>query len=259
MRYRVWMLIAGLMLTSVVLAQDSPGVTATAPTSVRIYAVADLVAPTRFSNGSRPANLQDWATQPRSEINAGLERLERVLRLAVPEAGDDIVGYPESLCLVVRQSDSGHQAIADLLQQLRIANRQEIELRIEMISMDSIQGDLTGYIEGLLDRELSPAEADAFRAKFRIQHDSHLLLGNGRMSLGNGVLQLIRFTAVASHERDMVELRIDVPLNDAANVIQSISQTHRLTVGRPKLMHTTYDGDDMVWLVTATIRGQEQP
>ncbi|HEY2251819.1 MAG TPA: hypothetical protein VGH74_12190 [Planctomycetaceae bacterium] len=282
MRPRHWFAIVSLLAVSVALVSAGPSSSSKTPSAgepdaraavrVKIYSVADLVAPIRVkSSEASRISLAEWFAVPQADAEQQLDRLENLLRLALPKENWDeasgpgvIVGYPEKLCLVVRQTEAGHLAVEELLKQLRESDDLEIELQVDVYGFDNVKDDdalkslqklghpLTADDLGELTRHLQ-------KEKF----STTLRLGNGRTIVAGGLLSslLPRFTAVAASDRSSIQLRLDNisddPLKDGK--FQWATQTHTLPVGKTVGLLVTCDGGSQIYLIAPKIVPLNRP
>lgn len=258
---------------------------ATEPMTVKVYSVPDLVSAVQFhraapSSSANPGlsqamqQLQVQTAQyesvqyapspgPSDELTTRLERLKKALKVTAParsweDGGGDgaIEVYPEALCLIVRQTVAGHEAIADLLSQLRATQDVQIELVVEIVTFEGAADDLVAQAARMLNKDLSPEEVAEFRkCGVKTATSSIVRMANGR-SANTGIPELpLHITAVASADRSMVEFRaeIAVPMEqpDSARY-QSLSQTRSVLVGKTLAYMASSDGS-LVLLVTPRI------
>lgn len=236
--------------------------------TVKVYSVPDLVAaiqlrsptpspfamPPEIAAAMQQVQLQvqmaQSATQPDApdEVTLKLERLKKAVSVAAPrkswteEGGEgEIEVYPEALCLIVRQTASGHEAISDLLTQLRATQNIQIELAIEMMTFDGIADEKVAEVMKLLNREMSAEEVAQFRqCGLKSALSSVVHMANGRCANAGLAGELpLQFTAVTGEDRRVVEFRSDlaVPVGsgdagEMAVMLQSLSQTRSVTVGK---------------------------
>lgn len=260
----------------------------TEPMIVKVYSVPDLVAtvqvhraaPSSFTanpelaqamqqiqlqvQAAQYASVQAASpTEPSDEVTMKLERLKKALRVAAPKTSwadcggeGEIEVYSEALCLIVRQTASGHEAIADLLLQLRATQDVQIELAVEMVTFDGVADDLAAEALRLLNRELSPEEVAQFRnCGAKTAMSSVLRMANGH-SANTGHPELpLQFTAVTSADRSIVEFRTEVTVPMGADhpaMLQAFSQSRIVAVGKSIAFMVGTDGS-IVLLVTPKV------
>lgn len=258
---------------------------------VKVYSVPDLVAP--IQTQSAPASpfaaipelalamqqaqmqvqLAQQAAQPPTadvpdEVTKKLERLKKAIRVAAPkktwteEGGEgEIEVYPEALCLIVRQTASGHEAIGDLLTQLRATQNIQIELAIEYVSFDGATDKDSAEAMKLLNRGLSAEELEQFRkCGAKAGMSSVVRMANGRSASAGLCAELpLQFTAVATSDQTAVEFRTDLVVSalhpeagEMAAMAQAMSQTRTVAVG--KTLAFILGGEaDAIMLVTPKV------
>jgi hypothetical protein len=257
---------------------------------VKVYSVPDFVAtiqipsaaPSPFGGSPELAmamqqvqmqvQMAQQAAQPPSEVpdevSKKLERLKKALRVAAPkktwtEGGGEgeIEVYPEALCLIVRQTASGHEAISDLLTQLRATQNIQIELTIEYVSFDGVEDDVSAGAMKLLNRGLSADElADFRKCGAKTAMSSVVRMANGRSASAGLCSELpLQFTAVATADQSTVEFRTDlvvsalnIEADEMAAMAQAMSQTRTVAVG--KTIAFMLGGEaEAIMLVTAKV------
>ncbi|MES2793143.1 MAG: hypothetical protein V4719_26265 [Planctomycetota bacterium] len=254
--------------------------------TVKVYAVPDLIAtlqprPTplpvtgdpELAKAMQQVHLQVQLAQklvaPPAEVSdettKKLERLKKAIRVAAPkqtwtEGGGEgeIEVYSEALSLIVRQTESGHEAICDLLKQLRATQNIQIELTLEVISPGSMKDEVAAEANKMLNRELSAEELVAFR-KFggTTAMSSVVQMANGRSANGGIAMPMMIFTAVATADRKVVEFRVDLPTprddaEAAAALSVTLPQPGTVTVGKTFSCMIGPDGDAIL-LVTPKV------
>ncbi len=270
MRPRHWMAIVGVSVVSVALLaarrQDSKTPAGADDVYLKIYALSDLVGPTRARRNA-PAfrSLADWSSPIDSDADDHLARLESVLRpRALPGASwrlrckGAIASYPEKFSLVVRQTKTGHQAIESLLAQLRAEDDFEIETQIEVGDFDrKDNGEETSKCLQMLGRPLAAEELTQLQKHFRGQVRTNLRLQSGRATVAAGELIgfMPRLTAVASADRASVEMRLDHITDDIRpdGTFSYSTQVKTIPVGKTMALTGHCDGSSFVMLVTPQI------
>ena len=264
-------------MPSVAVAPYIPGPAAPAEKmTVKVYSVPDLVATVQSqqkppqSLAAHPelaqviqqVQLQVQAAMPADpseEVSKKLERLKKAIRVAAPKkswedgGGDgEIEVYPEALCLIVRQTSAGHEAIADLLTQLRATQDVQIELTVELLSLEGIADEHTAQAIRFLNKELSPEELTEFRnCGVKTAASSVVRMANGH-SANAGLFPGVsfQFTAVASADRSIVQFRTEVnaPIDadSAAALVQAWSQSRSVTVGKTLAVMIDPDGSTVM-------------
>ncbi len=204
------------------------------------------------------------AAEPASDVVKKLERLKKALRIAAPKdswtenGGDgEIEVYPDALSLIVRQTPAGHEAIADLLTQLRAAQSVYIELTVELLSLHGVEDEVAAELMlQLLNHELSEEELARFRqigAKTVLTNV--VQIANGRST--NTALPIglpVEMTAVASVDRSTVEFRSTMkgPYDDdVAMMRQALAQSRTVSVGKSMAYVINLEG--LIALVTPKI------
>jgi hypothetical protein len=263
--------------------------------TVKVYSVPDLVATVQIDHGTpgpfganpevaqalqqlqlqlqiqaAQASFQAVsATEPPDEVTRKLERLKKALRVAAPnrsweEAGGEgvIEVYPEALSLIVRQTASGHEAIADLLSQLRATHDVQIELTVEMVVFEGVADELAAEAIKLLNKEMSPEELAQFRECGAKTATSGLVrICNGH-SANAGMIAAVplRFTAVASADRGLVEFRTEVamPIDDIEQMYPTFGQSRTVSVGKTLAFMLDAEGS-VVLLVTPKVVDRSAP
>lgn len=231
---------------------------------VKVYSLADLVAPIRIKRGeATKSSLTEWSTGLQSDAENQLSRLTEILQLALPkEIWDDgsgaIVAYPEKLSLVIRQSPAGHQAIDELLKQLRAGDDFEIELKVEVYRFDqSNDDDWLNAMRRLGHVMTSDEIADLRKLLHGAPFSITVRLGNGRTAVGGGLLfgLMPRFTAVAAADRTAIDLRLDNISDDidGEGNFPWKSQAQTIPVDRTAGMLVECDGGAQAYLVTPRI------
>lgn len=202
------------------------------------------------------------------EITRKLERLKKALRVAAPkktwteDGGEgEIEVYPEALCLIIRQTAAGHEAIGDLLTQLRATQNIQIELTVEFVSFDGVADDLAAGAMKLLNRELSPEELAEFRkcgGKTAMSSVARMANGHSTISALSPGLPL-QFTALTTADHSIVEFRTDFTLAmdaedaaDMAAMTQALSQVRSVAVGKTLAFMMGPEGE-AVLLVTPKV------
>lgn len=257
--------------------------------TVKVYSVPDLVAtvkthqhaPSAFAGNQelaqaiQQAQLQAQALQasysaaspaePQDEVTRKLERLKKALRVAAPKRSWDDAGgdgeievYAEALCLIVRQTASGHEAIAELLSQLRATQDVQIELAVEMVVLEGIADEVAAEAMQLLNRELSPQEVEQFRklgAKTAMSSVVRMTNGQSTHSGMSPALPL-QFTAVALANQSLVEFRTELAIavdeSDAA-LYQALSQSRTVAVGKTLAFLLSPDGGTLLMVTPKVI------
>lgn len=249
--------------------------------TVKVYSVPDLVAALESSYiAPRPlaaspelaqvvqqVQLQVQAAmpiEPAAEVSKKLERLKKALRVAAPKnswaenGGEgEIEVYPEAHCLIVRQTSSGHESIADLLSQLRATQDLQIELTVEILTLEGISDELATEAMRLLNRELSPEELAQFRkCGGTTAMSSVVRMTNGRSAAAGLSPEMpLQFTAIASADRRTVEFRTDLPFPieaERAAMFQACSQSRSVAVGKT-IAFLTGGEDPVIMLVSPKI------
>lgn len=203
------------------------------------------------------------------ELTKKLERLKKALRVAAPrqtwteEGGEgEIEVYPEGMCLIVRQTASGHEAISDLLTQLRATQNIQIELSIEMMSLEGVPDDKSAELIKMLNREMSADELAQFRkCGAKIMLSSVTRMANGRTASSGLCPELpLRFTAVTGSDHSAVDFRTElafpIGVDDAdemAVMSQALSQSRTVSVGKSLAFMFGPGGDGAVVLVTPKV------
>lgn len=255
--------------------------------TVKVYSVPDLVAavqvqhaapslfgaPSEFSHMMEQVQLQVQAVQasvqaalptgPADEVAAKLERLKKALQVAAPKrswedgGGDgEIEAYPDALCLIVRQTASGHEAIADLLSQLRATQDVQIELAVEVVTLHGVADDIAAEAMQLLNKELSAEELAQFRkCGAQTAMSGVVRMTNGRSANANLTpLMPLYFTAVASADQSTVEFRTDFSAlanEDGGIMLPTFSQSRTVAAG--KTLAFMIDGNGTIVLVTPKV------
>jgi hypothetical protein len=278
MRRKPFLMIAGLSIAALALisAAASTGTESPQPpaptaaqspaVSVKVYSLADLVAPLR-AMPTEPAVVSgaQWYGELQSNAAEQLERLVRVVRLALPKEGWEesggpgaIAALPERLSLVIRQTDAGHSAIADLLKQLRAGDDFEIELRVEVVDFSGVKEDKAVECVRMLGHLLSADELGTLRQAGQVRIDGSFRIANGRTVVGGTLLEvgLPRFTAVASSDRRSIELRVDYFFDDVGpgDKFEWRSQTHSIPIDRTMgALLIGKNGGSVTFLITPRI------
>lgn len=267
---------------------------ATAPTekmTVKVYSVPDLVTTIHDRTlPTTPAGDPDIAAamkqvqaqiqlqlaaaasasapQVADEVTKKLERLKKALLVAAPkkswtEGGGDgeIEVYPEGLCLIVRQTSAAHEAVEDLLTQLRATQGVQIELAVEMLGFEGLQEQSEVEILKFLNRDLNAEELEQFRkCGGKTMLKNVLRLANGRSSGGSVIPGLpMQFTALAAADGSAVDFRIDLLLSaeDAADMegmAEALAQARTVATGKTQGFIASHEGKGVaVLLVTPKV------
>ncbi len=272
---------------------STPATTSTGPAAekmiVKVYSVPDLVAAIHVRSGTPgpsavnpdlalamrhvQAQLQLPMAQPGAESDVSdevtnkLERLKKALRVAAPkkswtEGGGEgeIEVYPEALSLIVRQTPASHEAIGDLLTQLRATQDIRIELAVEMLSFEGTPDDASAEVVKLLNRDLSADElAQLRKCGGKTAISSMVRLANGRSTNAGMIPEMpMQFTAVAAADRSLVEFRIDLFLDaddkkDVPEMAQALSQARAVGVGKTLAFLISGEGAGLIMLVTPKV------
>jgi hypothetical protein len=239
------------------------------PTTVKVYAVPDLVATAEAPAAANPllahpefaeamqqlqmqtqliqASMQAAAdsapAEPSGDLVKKLERLKKALRVAAPKESWQVHGgdgeieiYPDGLCLIIRQTPAHHEAIADLLSQLRAAQSVQIELTVELLQLEGLDGEDTADFLQLLNRALSEDELAKLRESgAKTGMSSVVRIPNGRTAATGLIGMPMQFTAVASADRKSVEFRggLSAPYDDDIEPIrQALAQSRSVSAGK---------------------------
>jgi hypothetical protein len=265
MRRLVPLSVFGLLAVSLAIVSATPAPSqepkSASRTFVKVYSLADLVAPIRVAPGEpNRSSLAEWSTVLQADAEKKLERLRQVLALTTAEwaatEGGLIHPYPEKLSLVIRQTEAGHQAIEELLRQLRAEDDFEIELQIVVAELSGPSEDATIKVLHSSGGSMTAEQAAELRKSLPgEQLTQSVRVGNGRTTVGGPILNMPRFTAVAAHDRTNVTLRLDNITDDLdqQGKFPWTSQTQTIPSGNTAAMLVRGDGDVKAFLVTPRI------
>lgn len=205
--------------------------------------------------------------QDSDDVTKKLERLKKAIRVAAPrkswteDGGEgEIEVFSENLCLIVRQTPAFHEAISDLLSQLRATRDIQIELSVELLSFNGVPDDVAVGVVNLLNRELSAEELAAFKKiAGKTALSSVIRIANGRTgSAGFGPQLPIQFTALTTADKSLVEFRTEVPssaddADELAEMFKNSSQVRSVAAGKSIAILIGLANDQTVLLVTPKV------
>jgi hypothetical protein len=268
MRRGHWLTLLGLGSVALAIVATGAAPDAGSKVTVKVYSVADLVAPIRVAaDEPERMTLSNWSAIQQTGSAERIDRIISILRLALPheqweDAGPGaIAGFPEKLSLVVRQTEAGHLAIEELLRQIRAEDDVEIELAIEF---GQRKPDAQLTLWQLLNHPLTAEQVPAFRNCLAGETTTATLrVGNGSTVAPGSIMSgpAIRFTAVLDADQAGITLRMDNIADDMKEdgTMPWASQSVRIPVGTSVGLEYYCDGGTTICLVTPRIVPRKQP
>ncbi|MCA9055395.1 MAG: hypothetical protein KDA75_16250 [Planctomycetaceae bacterium] len=231
-----------------------PGEVLEQPLSARVYTVADLVVQPGSTSGGASVTIEASpvpSVTPASVVTAQQAALENLAELSVilqsvvaPDSWEmsggqgRVTAHGRTLSLIVRQTDSGHDEIGHLLDELRRAAATEIEVTIQIYGESQTEtpppddlaatddgrpsvifADVLKHLSGPLDAEQAAELRSALRQGSSTILRQTFLLQNGQGESAGALLGagLLRCSAVMSADRRSIRfdagLLTDAPEN----------------------------------------------
>ncbi|MFV0442632.1 MAG: hypothetical protein ACK5Q5_03570 [Planctomycetaceae bacterium] len=245
--------------------------------SIVVYPVADLVltagplevhpGPPRVEASPTPGTNASITPHVASPLEMMAE-LSVILQSVVAPTSWEMAGgaghvsvHGPTQSLVVRQSAAGHQAIDDLLSNLRRSREVEIALSVQVLTPKSPDEHAAGstLLEAALDGYTEPITADEMIQLLDGMHSSEIVRNIRRVQLANGgpavVFSVIHCTAAATADRRAVyvDLWIDpTGINDEPPPAASLGR-YRIPDGKT-VMVPWHNQHGEMHLILATAR-----
>lgn len=235
---------------------------------IRVYHVADIVARESVEGcGPTVTSMpRERLLQEHAGTVAALERLSTLVETMVPASDGAIHTQPESLSLIVRRPAADHEAIADLLMQLRQTPEPEFEISITLYSelkedgpaaQTRLQELSSLYMTQMKSKDgLLPADVVHARELLRACCSEPFELPTIRLRAGfrtacGSSRALLAVTALPCSAGNRVVLRLDVPMNDPTDpeVACRVSKLE-LKLGHSFLYESPLDDLDGIYLIT---------
>lgn len=239
-------------------------------TAIKIYQVGDLVAreAVRESVFLKPVTPAEWSGEHATTIES-LNKLAKLVATMVASESGAVACHEESLSLIVRETATGHAQVAELLEQLRAAERPVVELTlipIQGIRRDSQSQPLNTeqknrFLELMKKRILTREEAEQVEdiGHFDPNSETAMLtpapirMANGRKTtFGSVLLMPFTATAILKPKTGEILVRLDNIADDInkSGTMPIQSQSFSVPAGGAALVATYCDGGECFWLVT---------
>lgn len=246
------------------------------PLEIMVYSVADLVVgqgtasdpnqalllmlaqqSEELAMALNAASAAGGATPQHTALNELAETIRSTFAAEFKDERASITLHRNTMSLIVRQSETVHGQIRDLLDQLRHANNTSINVSIELVELDEARTPFAMSHNGQVLDDAAAAEFRALAEEGEAEQlKFNVTVGNGQsMSmLASGLPGTM--TAVASHDHREVRLLLDMMLGMEMGVSQTFN--HRIPAGESLLTIFSCEGTGYVVLLSAEINQQEE-